>query len=160
MIGLGHQQVIHVHAELARVDRVQRVFGVDEDRCPALLLRFGDNLQRNGGLAGGLRPEDLHYATAREAADTQGRIQGDRAARYDIHRHDRAGSDAQHGALPKLLFHLGQGQIDCALALPLVKHGQVLLRRFVPGANEESQAISRYSARVSSAVLSKLKWFS
>ncbi len=35
VVGLRDQQVVHVHAELARVDRIERVFGVDEGRLAA-----------------------------------------------------------------------------------------------------------------------------
>ena len=51
VVGLRDQQVVHVHAQLARVDRVQGVLGVDEGRHAARLLRLGDDLQRHGGLA-------------------------------------------------------------------------------------------------------------
>ena len=30
VVWLRHQKIIHIHAELARVDRIERVFGVDE----------------------------------------------------------------------------------------------------------------------------------
>ena len=50
-VGLGDQQVAHVHAELAGVDRVERVLGVDVGRDPARFLHLGDDLKAQGRLA-------------------------------------------------------------------------------------------------------------
>ena len=51
VVGLRDQQVIHVHAELPRIDRIKRVLRVNERRLPAELLRLGDHMQRHGRLA-------------------------------------------------------------------------------------------------------------
>jgi hypothetical protein len=56
VIGLRDQQLIDIDAELAGIDRIERVFGVDEGADAALLLGFGDRMQRQRGLAGRLRP--------------------------------------------------------------------------------------------------------
>jgi hypothetical protein len=74
-VGLRYQEVIDVHAELFRVDRVERVLDVDEGRDAALLLRFGDHLERDGGFAGRLRTEDFVDAAAREAAHAQSGVE-------------------------------------------------------------------------------------
>ena len=71
VVGLRDQQVVDIHAQLLGVGGIERVLGVDEGRHAALLLRLGDHLQRDGGLARRLRPEDLHHAAARESAHAQ-----------------------------------------------------------------------------------------
>ena len=99
VIGLRDQQVVDLDAELARIDRIERVLGIDEGADAALLLRFGDGVQRERGLAGGFRPVDLDHAAARQAADAERDVEPERAGgdRLDVHRlvvlaelHDRA----------------------------------------------------------------------
>ncbi len=77
VIGLRNQQVVDIHAQLFGVGRIERVFHVDERRHAALLLRFGDHLQGDGGLAGRFRAEDLDDAAARKAAHAQSGVQRD-----------------------------------------------------------------------------------
>ena len=98
-VGLGDQQVVDIDAELAGIDRVERMLGVDEGADAALLLRLGDDVQRQRGLAGGFRPVDLDDAAARQAADAERDVEAERAGRdrLDVHRlvvlaepHDRA----------------------------------------------------------------------
>ena len=55
-VGLRHQQVVDVDAELARVVGVERVLGIDEGGDPALPLGVGDDVEGEGRLAGGFRP--------------------------------------------------------------------------------------------------------
>ena len=50
-VGLRDQQVFQIDAELAGIDRVERMFGIDEGADAALLLRFGDRVQRQRRLA-------------------------------------------------------------------------------------------------------------
>jgi len=52
VVGLRHQQVVDVDAELLGVGGVERVFRVDKGRQSAGLLCFGNDLQGEGGLAG------------------------------------------------------------------------------------------------------------
>ena len=73
-----------MHAELARVDRIERMFGVDEGADAAVLLRFGDGVQRQRGLAGGFRPVDLDHTAARQAADAQGDVEAERTRRNGL----------------------------------------------------------------------------
>ena len=98
-VGLRDQQVVDIDAELAGIDRVERVFGVDEGADAALLLRLGHGVQRQRGLARGFRPVDLDDAAARQAADAERDVEAERAGgdRLDLHRpvvlaepHDRA----------------------------------------------------------------------
>ena len=58
---------------------VERVLGVDEGGDAAGRLGAGDGVQRERGLARGLRAVDLDDAAARQAADAEGHVEGDRA---------------------------------------------------------------------------------
>jgi hypothetical protein len=80
-VGLGDQQIVQVDAELAGIDRVERVLGVDEGADAALLLRLGDGVQRERRLARGFRPVDLDDAPARQAADAERDVEAERARR-------------------------------------------------------------------------------
>jgi len=84
VIGLRHQQVLQIHAQLLRVGRVERVLGVDERRRAALLLNFRDDLQGQRRLARRLGPVDLDDAAARQAADAEREVEAERARRHDL----------------------------------------------------------------------------
>ncbi len=58
---------------------VEGVLGVDEGGHAAELLGHGDDLEGEGGLAGGLGPVDLDDAPLRDAADAEGQVEGGRA---------------------------------------------------------------------------------
>ena len=80
-IGLRDQQVVEIDAELAGIDRIERMLGVDEGADAALLLGLGDGVQRQRRLAGGFRPVDLDDAAARQAADAERDVEAERAGR-------------------------------------------------------------------------------
>src|SRR6267378_4104146 len=69
-VGLGNQQVVHVHAELLRVLDVEGVLGVDVGRGAALALGVAYDVQGQRRLAARFRAEDLGHPPARDAADT------------------------------------------------------------------------------------------
>ena len=73
VIGLRNQQIVDIDARAFGIDRVEGVLDVDKCRHPALLLRFGDDLQRDGGFAGRFRAEDFADPAARKAADSRAR---------------------------------------------------------------------------------------
>ena len=73
-----------LHAELAGVDRVERVLGVDEGGDAAGLLHLRDDLQAQRGLAGRFRTVDLDDAAARQAADAERDVEAERAGRHDL----------------------------------------------------------------------------
>ncbi len=113
VVGLRHQQVVDVDAELPGVLRVERVLGVDERRQAAVLLRLGNDLQGQRGLAGRFRPEDLDDATARQAADAERVVDADRAGRDGFHGRDGVAlPEAHDGALAKLLLDLADGHVE------------------------------------------------
>jgi hypothetical protein len=51
VVGLRDEQIVEVDSQLPGVPRVERVLGVDERRHAPQFLRFGDDLQRQRGLA-------------------------------------------------------------------------------------------------------------
>ena len=77
-IGLPDQQVVDIDAELAGIDRVERVFGVDEGADAAALLRLGDGVQSEGGLARAFRAVNFDHTAARQAADAKREVQAER----------------------------------------------------------------------------------
>ena len=115
VVRLRDDQVVHIHAQLARVAGIQRVLGIDKGGRSAGFLRLRDHLQRHGGLAGRLRPEDLDHPSAWKASDTQRVVHRDGAARYYCYRQHIAGPEAQDGALSELLIHLTERGVDGAL---------------------------------------------
>ena len=50
-IGLGNEQIVDIDAELAGIDRIERVLGIDEGADAALLLGFRQAMQRERGFA-------------------------------------------------------------------------------------------------------------
>ncbi len=113
VIGLGDQQVVHVNAQLGGVDGIEGVLGVHEGCHATLLLRLGNDLQGDGGLAGGFRPEDFHHTPAREATDAECGIKGNRSRRNHGDGNNRSLASQLHdGALAELLFDLRHGQVD------------------------------------------------
>ena len=108
-VRLRNEHLADVHAQLAGIDRIERVLGVDIGGDSAGLLHLRDNLKAERRLAGGFGPVDLDHAPARQAADAERDIQAERAGRHHLqivldlglaHFHDRA--------LAELLFDLRQ----------------------------------------------------
>src|SRR5581483_1615906 len=83
--------------------------GVDEGADAALLLRFGDGVQGERGLAGGFRPVDFHHPAARQAANAERDIEPERAGGngLDVHRLVVL-AEAHHRALAELALDLAQ----------------------------------------------------
>src|SRR6202790_1846870 len=106
-IRLGNEHLADVHPQLAGIDRIERILGVDigGDSAELLLLRY--NLQAERRLARGFGSIDLDHAPTRQAADTKRDVQAERSGRHHLqivlhlglaHLHDRA--------LAELLFNL------------------------------------------------------
>ena len=79
-VRLGDQQILEIDAELPRIDRVERMLGIDEAANAAALLRLGDDVQSERGLARGFRAVNLDDAAARQPADAERDIEPERAA--------------------------------------------------------------------------------
>ena len=134
-VRLGDQEVVGVHAQGLGVDGVEGVLGVDEGGVAPGPLGAGDGVQGHGGLARGLRSEDLHNAPARQAANAQGDVQGDRPGGDDGHGRADVIAQAHDRPLAEGLVDLGQGGgqgLGAILSLGGCKH-----RRFT-----QSQVIS------------------
>ena len=109
VVRLRHQQVVHVHAQLARVVRIQRVLDVDERRHAAGLLRLRDDLQRHGGLARRLRAEDLADSAARQTAHpSAASSEIEPVEMDDTGTTGFLGAEPQHRALAELFLDLAQ----------------------------------------------------
>jgi hypothetical protein len=80
-VGLRHDQFVDVDAQLLGIDRIERMFGVDEGGGAARLLRLGDGMQRERRLARRFRPVNFDHAAARQAADAERDIEPERAGR-------------------------------------------------------------------------------
>ena len=50
-VGLGNQQIFYFYTELAGVNRVEGVFGIDKGADAAVFLALGDGFQAEGGFA-------------------------------------------------------------------------------------------------------------
>ena len=74
-IGLRDQQVVDIDPQLAGINRVERMLGVDKGADATGLLRFSDTMQRKGGFTRGFRAVNLDYTPAGEASDTKRNIQ-------------------------------------------------------------------------------------
>src|SRR5713101_2796021 len=70
-IGLGDEQLVGVDPEILGVLGIERVLGVDEGGGATQVLRLRDDVERQRGLAGRLRPVDLGHPAAGNAADAQ-----------------------------------------------------------------------------------------
>jgi hypothetical protein len=93
------------------------VLGVDERRDAAGLLGVGDGVQRYGRFARALRSVDLDDAPARQAADAQGDVEGDRAGRDDLDRRPDVVAETHHGALAELAVDLCQRGVERLVAV-------------------------------------------
>ena len=130
VVGLRDEQVVEVDAELLGVLRVERVFGVDEGRDAAELLRLRDDLQRERRLAGGFRSEDLDHAAAGQAAHAERPVDADRSGGDGRDRRDAILAAEPHDrSLAELLLDLADGQLDGLRAFLV---GPVVIASFEP----------------------------
>ena len=122
-VRLRDEQVVGVDAELAGVQRVERVLGVHERRHAAALLRLGDDVQRQRRLARRLRAVDLDDAAAGEAAHAQRGVDRQRAGGDGGDVDLLAAAEPHDRALAELLVDLGEGGLDRLRPLvPVVCH--------------------------------------
>ena len=116
-VGLADQQRVGVDAERLGVVGVERVLGVDERHDAAGALGVGHRVQGDRRLAGGLRAVDLHHPAARQAAEAERDVEGDRAGRDDLERRPGLVAEAHHRALAELLLDLGERDVERLLAV-------------------------------------------
>ena len=116
-VGLRDEQRVDVDAELARVLRVERVLGVDEGGDAACALRVGDRVERQRRLTRRLRAVDLDDAAARETADAERDVEGDRAGGDDLDGCALVAAQAHDRALAELAVDLGERGLEGLLAV-------------------------------------------
>ena len=113
-IRLGNHQFFHFHAQLARINRVEGVFGIDKGAHTAVFLALGDGFQTQGGFTGRFRAENFNNAAARQTADTERQIDAERAGRDDFEVFIlMAAVHFHNGTFAELFFDLGQGCGQC-----------------------------------------------
>jgi hypothetical protein len=106
-------EISQVHAEFLSVLHVQRVLSVNEGALAALLLHFGNHLQRERGFAAGFWAIDFHHTAARQAAHAQRHIQTQGAGGDDLNVFNLLAFAQFHDrAFAKLLFNLRQGRLQ------------------------------------------------
>ncbi|MFB0492244.1 hypothetical protein ABIE45_004830 [Methylobacterium sp. OAE515] len=124
-VGLRDQQVVEVHAELAGVDRIERVLGIHEGADTALLLGFGDRMKRQRRLAGRFGTVDLDYTAAGQTADAEGDVEPERTGGDGLDLlHLVVLAEPHDRALAEGTLDLGQGGVN-GLGLVLVHRGHV-----------------------------------
>ena len=116
-VGLRDEQFVDVDAELLRVLGVERVLRVDERGDAALLLDVGDRVERECRLSGRLRAVDLDDAAARESADAERDVEGDRTGRDHFDRRTLVAAQTHDRALSELPVDLGEGRLEGLLAV-------------------------------------------
>ena len=129
VVGLAHEKLVGLHAELPGVGGVESVLCVDERGDAARLLRLRDGVERERRLAARLRTVNLDDAPPRIAADAQRDVEPDAPGRDDLNAVGEARPffEAHDRALAVLLLDGRDGQVD-GLALVLgVVHGARLL---------------------------------
>src|SRR5690606_26036425 len=94
--------------KLAGIDWIERMLGVDEGADAAAFLGFGDDVERQRGLARALRPERLDDAAAGQSADSQRDVEAERARRNGLDRNDGVLAEAHHGTLAEVPLDLAQ----------------------------------------------------
>ena len=78
-VGLRNDQLVGVDAERLGIDRVERMFRVNKGRRAARLLRFGNDVQRERGLARTFRSVYLDHASLWQSPDAKRDIQSETA---------------------------------------------------------------------------------
>ena len=90
---------------------------VDERGHAAGLLGVGDDMQRKGGLAGGLGSVELDDAAAGQAPDAERQVEAERAGGDDLDALLRLDLAELHdGALAELLADLGEDGVEGGIA--------------------------------------------
>ena len=113
IVRLRNEKIVDIHAQLARVDGIERVLGVDERRLAAELLRLGDHVQSESRLAARFRAVHFDDASARKTADAESRVDGDRAGGDHADRDEHVAVPQTHDrAFAVRLFNLRDCQIQ------------------------------------------------
>jgi len=95
------------------------VLGVDERADPAAALRLGDDVVDEGGLARGLRAEDLDDAAARQPADAEGEVERELTRGDGADRDLRPVAHPHHRPLAEGTLDLSERRVECLLPIHL-----------------------------------------
>ena len=114
-VGLRDEKLVHVDVELAGIDRIERVLGVDEGAGAAELLGLGDAGERQRGLARALRPVDLDNPAARQPADAERHVQPDGAGRDRLDLDGGTVAELHDRALAEGPLDLAERRVQCLL---------------------------------------------
>ena len=115
---MRNEQLVHVHAELARIGRIEGVLHVDEGRHTThALLGLGDHRQGQRGFTGRFRAKNFNDAATGKAAHAERGIDGDRAGGNDFNGELRVGvAKAHNRAFAVFLGNGLQGQLQVFIA--------------------------------------------
>ncbi|QTK78213.1 hypothetical protein AT6N2_C0285 [Agrobacterium tumefaciens] len=113
-IRLRDQQALQIHAKLAGIDRIKRMFGIDEGADAALLLGFRNGLQRQRRFTRAFRTINFNDTPLRQTADAERDIQAERARRNGFHfNHIFIGTELHDRSLAERPFDLGERRFQC-----------------------------------------------
>ena len=112
-VGLGDVELVDVHADGRRVDRVHRVLGVDVRAHAAVALGLGDHVHGERGLAGRLRAVDLDDPAAGQPADAEGEVEGEGAGGDGGDADVALLAELHDRALAVLLLDLAERHVEC-----------------------------------------------
>ena len=108
-VGLGHQQILDVHPQGCRIDRVKGMLGIDEGRDATAALDLGDGMQGEGGLTGAFGSVDLHHPPF-GVATTQGQVKGEGSGGEGLDPHAGGIAQAHDRAFAEIALDLGEDQ--------------------------------------------------
>jgi len=103
-VRLADEELVDVHAAGSGVGRIEGVLDIDEGGDAAAGLGLGDDVLADRRLARRLRAEDLGDPAARDPTDAECEVEGDRARRDHVDRHDRGRPELHDRAGPELLL--------------------------------------------------------
>ena len=128
-VGLRHQQVVQIDAQLLGIAGIQRMLGVDEGGRAAGLLDFSHGMQGQRRLARALRPEHLDDAATRQATNAQRHVEAQRTGRDGRNlRHHPALAKLHHRALAEGAVDLCDRRLQRALLVAVVLAHQFQIR--------------------------------
>src|SRR5512140_265958 len=94
------------------------MLGVDVSAHAAALLRFGNDLQCEGGFARGFGAVDLDHPAAGHAADAERDVESERASRNGLHVFDNSALAELHDrAFTELFLDLTYREVDCLFSI-------------------------------------------
>ena len=114
VVRLGYVQVIHVHTDILRIHRIQRMFRIDKSRNAPALLNLGNHMEGDRGFTAGFRSVDLDHPALGNSSESQRYIEteGTRGNCLYIHLCRRI-AQLHDSSLSKLFFNLAKSRIQC-----------------------------------------------